>query len=102
MLVQSTPKSAQPVTVKTFRVAEVATQGTPVPVQPVTVKFFRVAEVATLLEVHRTTVYRAIDSGALGAVRLGQGRGGLRVPAPALDEFLTASQVRPTVLVEVA
>lgn len=56
--------------------------------------FYRVAQVAAQLNVHRTTVYRAIDSGALRAVRFGQGRGGLRIPAAALADYLSAAGVR--------
>jgi excisionase family DNA binding protein len=62
--------------------------------QPETTFYYRVPQVAAILNVHRSTVYRAIDSGALTAVRLGQ-RGGLRVPAAALDAYLTASEIRP-------
>jgi excisionase family DNA binding protein len=81
-------------------------QGTPMPLalvaQSETTAFYRVAQVATILNVHRTTVYRAIESGALKALRLGQGRGGLRVPAPALAAYLAASEVQPFELAEVA
>jgi len=65
-------------------------------------KFYHVAQVATLLNVHRTTVYRAIKSGELTAVRFGQGRGGLRVPASALTNYVAAAEVRPAELAEVA
>jgi excisionase family DNA binding protein len=70
--------------------------------QSETPAFYRVAQVATILNVHRTTVYRAIESGALKALRLGQGRGGLRVPADALDAYLSASEVRPAAVAGVA
>ncbi len=76
---------------------------TPMPDSPAALpKFFRVTQVADQLNVHRTTVYRAIESGSLRAVRFGQGRGGLRVPAAALAEFLAASEIRSFDLVEVA
>jgi excisionase family DNA binding protein len=80
--------------------------GTPMPDSPatsaVTPKFYRVTQVADQLDVHRTTVYRAIKSGDLRAVRFGQGRGGLRVSAAALAEYLASAQVRSADLVEVA
>lgn len=75
-------------------------QGTPLPIalvaQSAGPAFYRVAQVATILDVHRTTVYRAIESGDLTAVRLGQGRGGLRVSAAALAAYLAASAVQPS------
>lgn len=64
--------------------------------------YLRVPQVAARLNVHRTTVYRAIESGDLAAVRLG-GRKGLRVSEEALAEFVAASAVHPAfVAVEVA
>lgn len=57
--------------------------------------YLRVAQVAAQLNVHRTTIYRAIESGALAAVRLGQGRGGLRISQEALAAFLASVEVRP-------
>jgi len=61
--------------------------------------YLRVAQVAAQLNVHRTTVYRAIESGALAAVRLGQGRGGLRVSTDALAAYLSSAQVQATLAV---
>lgn len=57
--------------------------------------YLSASQIATLLGVHRATVYRAIKSGDLIAVGLGQGRGGLRVSQDALAEWLTNAEVRP-------
>ncbi|GAA4207494.1 helix-turn-helix domain-containing protein [Actinocatenispora rupis] len=56
-----------------------------------TARPYRVKQVAELLDVHPATVYRAIESGRLAALRIGAGRGGLRVTRDALDAFLTAA-----------
>jgi excisionase family DNA binding protein len=81
-------------------------EGTPMPLalgaQPGKAFFYRVAQVAAILNVHRTTVYRAIESGDLPAVRLGQGRGGLRVSQEALTAYLAGAEVHPTAMAEVA
>lgn len=61
--------------------------------------YLRVAQVAAQLNVHRATVYRAIESGALAAVRLGQGRGGLRVSTEALAAYLSNAQVQAALTV---
>ena len=60
---------------------------------PETTLFYRVAQVAILLNVHRTTVYRAIEAGELKAVRFGRGRGGLRIHTASLADFVAASTV---------
>jgi excisionase family DNA binding protein len=64
--------------------------------------YLRVVQVAAQLNVHRTTVYRAIESGDLAAVRLGQGRGGLRVSPEALAAYLAGAEVHPAVRTELA
>lgn len=50
-------------------------------------RFFRVAEVAARFEIDETTVYRQIKAGRLKAIRIGSGRGTVRVPAAALAEY---------------
>ena len=57
-------------------------------------KPFRVAEVATLLDVHPATVYRDIDAGRLKALRVGSGKGALRILPDALDAYLALLEVR--------
>lgn len=47
-------------------------------------KPYRVAEVATALDVHRSTVYRDIETGRCRAYRVGRGRGALRI---SVDDF---------------
>ncbi|HEY9412968.1 MAG TPA: helix-turn-helix domain-containing protein [Jiangellaceae bacterium] len=49
---------------------------------------YRVSQLAAMLAVHPTTVYRAIESGRLAALRIGAGRGGLRITHAAYEAFL--------------
>jgi excisionase family DNA binding protein len=74
--------------------------GTGSPVQ----RNFRVAEVAARFDVNATTVYREIKAGRLKAVRIGAGRGTVRVPAEALAEYeasiAAAALVSPELSVE--
>lgn len=51
-------------------------------------RLFRVNVIADLLDVHRATIYRAIDSGALGALKIGTGKGAVRVPGHAVNAYL--------------
>lgn len=62
-------------------------------------KPYKVAEVATYFDVDVSTVYREINAGRLKALRIGSGRGTLRVPARALAEYEALSAAS---LVEVA
>jgi len=57
-------------------------------------KPYRVAEVAALLDVHPATVYRDIESGRLKALRVGSGKGALRILPEALDAYLALLEVR--------
>jgi excisionase family DNA binding protein len=50
-------------------------------------KPYRVAEVAKHFDVDTSTVYRLISAGQLKALRIGSGRGALRVPVRALAEY---------------
>ena len=50
----------------------------------------RVADIAAALNVGRDTVYRAIRSGRLDALRIGHGRGTLRITPEARDAYLAA------------
>lgn len=49
--------------------------------------YFRVADVAARFGVDSTTVYRQIKAGKLQAIRIGRGRGTVRVSAAALAEY---------------
>lgn len=53
-------------------------------------RVYRVKAVAQMFDVSLATIYRAIESGQLHALKLGTGRGTLRVPESALDEFAEA------------
>lgn len=48
----------------------------------------RVKAIAAQLDVHVTTVYRLIDAGVLPAVRVGFGKGALRVTDEAFQAYL--------------
>lgn len=50
-------------------------------------KYLRVADVAARFDVDETTIYRQIKAGRLKAIRIGQGRGTVRVPADSLAEY---------------
>ena len=50
-------------------------------------RLYRVKAVAEHFDVSAATIYRAIESGQLGALKLGTGRGTLRVPGSALRAF---------------
>lgn len=58
-------------------------------------RLFRVKDVANVLDVHISTVYRLVDSGQLGSVRIGFGRGAIRIPAEALSAYLVGVGLSP-------
>ncbi|MFB9690071.1 helix-turn-helix transcriptional regulator [Amycolatopsis plumensis] len=49
---------------------------------------FRVKALAELLDVSRSTVYRAIASGELDALKIGTGKGAVRVPGNSVNVWL--------------
>ena len=55
---------------------------------------YQVRLIARWLSASPSTVYRLVESGALGARRIGR-RGGLRIPQSAWEKFLKDSTVRP-------
>ncbi|MEV5720627.1 helix-turn-helix domain-containing protein [Amycolatopsis mediterranei] len=55
---------------------------------------FRVKAVADLLDVSRSTVYRAIEAGELDVVKFGTGRGAFRIPGKALNVWLKSCAER--------
>lgn len=57
-------------------------------------KPYRVADVAAMLDVHPVTVYRDIEAGRLKALRVGAGKGALRILPAALDAYLALLEVR--------
>jgi excisionase family DNA binding protein len=68
-------------------------------------KPYRVADIAAMLDVHQATIYRDIEAGRLKALRVGAGKGALRILPAALDAYLALLEVRAVVasaVVEVA
>jgi len=57
------------------------------------IRVYRVKAVAEMFDVSVATIYRAIETGQLNALKLGTGRGTIRVPQSALEVF-TRSCVR--------
>jgi excisionase family DNA binding protein len=55
-------------------------------------RLYRVRAVAEALDVSLATIYRAVESGALRAIRVGTGKGAVRIPEAAVDEYLTACE----------
>ncbi|WHT21895.1 helix-turn-helix domain-containing protein [Crossiella sp. CA-258035] len=53
-----------------------------------TPRMFRVKAVAEQLDVSVATIYRAIENGELCAVRMGTGKGALRIPEDAIAEYI--------------
>ncbi|BDH07137.1 helix-turn-helix domain-containing protein [Streptomyces seoulensis] len=63
-------------------------------------RLLSIPSVAAALDVDRRTVYRIIAAGELPVVdlRTGPGRSRVRVPAGALDEFISRRAVAPSVV----
>lgn len=57
----------------------------------------RVKEAAALLDVHVATIYREIEAGRLYALRVGEGRGTLRIPRRAWNEYVASVGTAPAV-----
>jgi excisionase family DNA binding protein len=51
-------------------------------------KLLKVSEVAEIFQVAERTVYNWIDWGYLRAIKVGEGRGTIRIPEDALEEFI--------------
>ena len=54
-------------------------------------RVYRVKDVAEHFDVSAATIYRAIESGQLDALKLGTGRGTLRVPGWAVEAYADAA-----------
>lgn len=67
-----------------------------VSVSPEIRKPYRVAEIAAMLDVHQSTIYRDIEAGRLRALRVGAGKGSLRILPAALEPYLALLEVRAT------
>jgi excisionase family DNA binding protein len=55
-------------------------------------QIYRVKVVANTLDVSVATIYRAVESGALRAHRLGTGKGAVRIPGDALLDYIAACE----------
>lgn len=53
-------------------------------------RLYRVRTVADSFDVSVATIYRAVESGALRAIRLGTGKGAVRIPGEAIEEYIAA------------
>lgn len=56
-------------------------------------RLYRVQAVADGLDISKATVYRAIQAGQLRAVRIGNGKGALRVPGEAITAYRAACEI---------
>jgi excisionase family DNA binding protein len=56
-------------------------------------KAMTVKQAATRLEVSRSLVYAMVSAGRLRHYRIGTGRGAIRIPEEAIDEFLKTAEV---------
>ncbi|MEV0066672.1 helix-turn-helix domain-containing protein [Amycolatopsis sp. NPDC050768] len=55
-------------------------------------RLYRVKTVAESFDVSVATIYRAVESGALRAIRLGTGKGAVRIPGAAIENYLAACE----------
>lgn len=55
-------------------------------------RHYRVSEVAENLGTSVSTIYRAVKSGRLRALRIGTGKGAIRVPGSAVAEYVRACE----------
>lgn len=65
-------------------------------------QMFRVKAVAELLDVHVSTVYRLVESERLHSVRVGFGKGAVRIPAESLNAYLESLGLGQAATEEVA
>ncbi|WP_255410245.1 AlpA family transcriptional regulator [Amycolatopsis sp. CA-128772] len=59
-------------------------------------RLYRVRTVAEGFDVSVATIYRAVESGALRAIRLGTGKGAVRIPGAAIEDYLAACESAAT------
>lgn len=50
-------------------------------------RMYRVKAVAEMFDVSTSTIYRAIESGQMDALKIGTGKGSLRIPGYAISAF---------------
>lgn len=58
-------------------------------------KVWCVSEIAALLGVHKSTIYRDVESGRIDAYRVGKGRGTVRISGDAFAEYRRRAVTRP-------
>jgi excisionase family DNA binding protein len=80
------------VTAEPAATAEEATSASEEPMPVERCRLYRVKVVAEALDVSVATIYRAVESGALGAVRLGTGKGAVRIPGDAITAYISACE----------
>lgn len=65
-------------------------------------RMYRVKAVANMLDVSLATIYRAVESGKLEAVRMGEGAGALRISGQAITNYVAACTLPVATAVKVA
>jgi len=55
-------------------------------------RMYRVRDIAESLDVSVATIYRAIESGVLPALKVGTGSGALRIPGVAVQAYMRACE----------
>jgi len=55
-------------------------------------KLYKVSEIASILRVTERTIYNWIEYGHLRAIKVGEGKGTIRIPEDSLAEFLNNCQ----------
>lgn len=57
-----------------------------------TPQVYRVRAVADMFDVGTSTIYRAIESGRLKALKVGEGKGSIRITQDAIDAYWAACE----------
>ena len=65
-------------------------------------RMYRVKAVAEMFDVSPATIYRAIESGQLSALKVGTGKGAMRIPGSSVLAYAEACQQAAASLREVA
>lgn len=60
-----------------------------------TPRYYRVKAIAEMYDVSPSTIYRAIEAGHLDALRIGTGKGAIRIPEYALGAFVESCVLEP-------
>ena len=58
-------------------------------------RMLRVRAVADMFDVSVSTIYRAIEAGQLASLKIGSGKGAIRIPAHAVEAFAALCAVTP-------